>query len=192
MAPYGAERKCIQFEKVKNASLICLECKEWADKNGKFPKNILLCTIPKHERISNEDIATRLESYLKGFTPNILRGKDIIQASHVLLAKDSYAFNGHKGDICKCKTLSRANFLQMARTSHNPGFRNVQKSSDNQHSMRNFLIRRSYHGDSITRKLGHAHIGNDYCKKSTYGKQRLQKLTHGVRSPRERCLCSVT
>ena len=99
--------KCKNTDKVSDANLYCRRCKEWSDQNEKSPKNILLCTVAEHERVANDELAKRLKSYLKDFKPEILKGKDIVQASHVYVATGSHFCKKCDEKSCVCKITSR-------------------------------------------------------------------------------------
>ena len=60
---------CKNLDKVIQAKLICDECKTWAEKRNKSPKNILLCTNADHNTISSTELKDRLKVYLKDSLP---------------------------------------------------------------------------------------------------------------------------
>ena len=49
--------------------LLCLECKEWADHNGKSGLNVLICKNSEHTKPDDETLTGILQKYLVNFNP---------------------------------------------------------------------------------------------------------------------------
>ena len=67
---YKCINKCVNFEKVQQLDLLCLECCEWARENDVAkPNNVLMCSL--HDQPISHTFLSHLKSYLKDFQPEM-------------------------------------------------------------------------------------------------------------------------
>ena len=109
LGPYKlCKKKCVNFETVKSAQLICPQCEDWAVQNAKSPRCMLFCTSASHTRLSDEDLIKALSGYLKDFDISMMKGKPIMHAevNHVFAALNSPCTQCRKSN-CSCKTVTK-------------------------------------------------------------------------------------
>ena len=92
------------------SDLLCIECKSWADQNGKSASNILFCKRNDHTKPDDKTLTGMLKKYLVNFNPTKVQGP-IKLAAHLYMAAHLEKCSKCTTRDCKCKpkTVTKQN-----------------------------------------------------------------------------------